>query len=239
MSSTRLPGKVLKEINGQPMISWQIARILKSKVDGIILATSLESSDDILAETVQALGVPVVRGSIDDVLSRFIKAIEIYEPTNILRLTADCPLVMPEIINEMLDEFERYPCDYMSNTNPPTFPDGLDVEIVSAKTMCRLADFDLNNQEREHVTLGIYRRQNEFLSRNYISDKDFSGFRWTVDYSEDLDFVREVYSSFEGNEDQFSFEDVLRLVTSGSIADNVLQSNLRNITLSKKISDEK
>jgi spore coat polysaccharide biosynthesis protein SpsF len=238
MSSTRLPGKVMLEVNGRPMISWQISRILQSDVDGLVLVTSTEESDDTLTDFVISLGVPVYRGSIENVFSRFWNVLETYKPERFLRLTGDCPLVMPNLINEMLTDFEKFPCDYMSNTNPPTFPDGLDIEIASFATLERLSKFELTADEKEHVTLGVYKRPAEFMLRNFTAPYDYSNMRWTVDYPEDLAFVRRVYSQFIGSENNFAFEDVVQLIKSNSIQDNVLTNQLRNITLKSNSPEE-
>ncbi len=219
------------EVNGRPMISWQISRILQSDVDGLVLVTSTEESDDTLTDFVISLGVPVYRGSIENVFSRFWNVLETYQPERFLRLTGDCPLVMPNLINEMITDFEKFPCDYMSNTNPPTFPDGLDIEIASFATLERLSKFELTADEKEHVTLGVYKRPAEFMLRNFTAPYDYSNMRWTVDYPEDLAFVRRVYSQFIGSENNFAFEDVVQLIKSKIIQDNVLTNQFRNITL--------
>ncbi len=232
MSSTRLPGKVMKEINGRPMIFWQISRILKSNVDGLILATSSEKSDDPLCEYVESIGIKIQRGSMDDVFSRFFNIVEKYQPKKILRLTGDCPLVMPQLINRIIDEFDRVHCDFMSNTNPPTFPDGLDIEIATSEALRRLSQFNLTSIEKEHVTLGFYERPDQFLFNNFLSTPDYSQQRWTVDYPEDLEFVRSVFAHFSGKETDFTFEDVNEVVKSKQIKDNVLGQNYRNISLS-------
>ena len=231
MTSTRLPGKVMQEINGKPMISWQISRILKSNVDGLVLVTSTEESDNTLSEYVESLGIPVYRGSIENVFSRFWAVVEKFKPDNFLRFTGDCPLVMPHLINEMLIDFEQFPCDYMSNTNPPTFPDGLDIEIATFAALERLSQLELTNHEREHVTIGLYQRPGAFTLRNFISPNDYSNMRWTVDYPEDLEFVRRVYEQFIGKEIDFVFEDVVQLIKLKSIQDNVLTNEFRNVTI--------
>jgi spore coat polysaccharide biosynthesis protein SpsF len=138
----------------------------------------------------------------------------------------------------MLTDFEKFPCDYMSNTNPPTFPDGLDIEIASFATLERLSKFELTADEKEHVTLGVYKRPAEFILRNFTAPYDYSNMRWTVDYPEDLEFVRRVYSQFIGSENNFAFEDVVQLIKSNIIQDNVLTNQLRNITLKSNSPEE-
>jgi len=221
----------MQEINGKPMIFWQISRILMSNVDNLILATSSEESDDPLCEYAESVGITVYRGSIDDVFSRFYEIIEKYQPKKFLRLTGDCPLVMPDLINKILLEFDRSQCDYMSNTNPPSFPDGLDIEIANAEALRRLSKLNLTPTEKEHVTLGFYQRPDYFSIKNFSSPVDYSQLRWTVDYSEDLEFVRRVYAYFLGRETDFTFGEVYELVETQKIKDNILGKELRNIGL--------
>ena len=238
MSSTRLPGKVMMEINGRPMISWQISRILKSDVDGLVLVTSTDESDNTLTDFVNSLGVPVYRGSIENVFSRFWNVLETYKPERFLRLTGDCPLVMPNLINEMLTNFEKFPCDYMSNTNPPSFSDGLDIEIATFATLEKLSKIELTAVEKEHVTIGLYNRPAEFKIRNFTAPYNYSNMRWTVDYPEDLEFVRRVYNQFIGSENDFAFKDVVQLIKSNTIQDNVLTNKLRNININSNRLEE-
>ena len=209
MSSSRLPGKVMLQINGQPMIYRQIERIRQaSAIDEIIVATSTDSSDDSLAEFLQNRGIAVFRGSLDDVLSRFLEIVNDMRPTAIVRLTGDCPLVMPELIDIMVAKFYESDTDYLSNTLEPTYPDGLDVEVMKASALRELTAFELTAAEKEHVTLGIYRRPSIFILKNFLGDEDLSQNRWTVDYHEDLVFVRKVFSEFIYRESTFTIEDV-------------------------------
>ena len=131
MSSSRLPGKVMMPINGEPMIYRQIERIRQaSTIDEVIVATSTDPSDDSLVEFLLDKGIEVFRGSLNDVLSRFSEIQKIIKSTAIIRFTGDCPLVMPELIDRMMAKFYETNVDYLSNTLEPTYPDGLDVEII-------------------------------------------------------------------------------------------------------------
>jgi len=211
MSSNRFPGKVLTEINGRPMISWQVKRISNSKIiDKVVVATSTDSSDDVLAEKLKTEGIVVHRGNLLDVHSRFIDVANEYpEFDTIVRLTADCPLVMPEIIDEMSAAFSKLNIDYLSNVNPATFPDGLDIEIFRPHTLVTLNEYELDSKEKEHVTLGIRNRPTRYKIMNFSQSIDLSLERWTVDYPIDLDFVKQVYSVFRGREDSFSYLELL------------------------------
>ena len=209
MSSTRLPGKVMRNINGKPMIYWQIERIKKSKsIDKLIVATSIDESDDILADFLKTNKVEVYRGELQDVLSRYLKIEESFKPTTIIRLTGDCPFVMPELIDEMLAKFYEINVDYLSNTLELSYPDGLDIEIVKSGVLKKLSNYGLSNLEREHVTLGIVNRKNLFSTECYSNYKDLSHYRWTVDTFEDFEFVSMVFNKFRLNEVNFTFEEL-------------------------------
>ena len=213
MSSTRLPGKVMTQINGHPMIYWEISRISKAKlVNKIVVAISDQSSDDILADYLNSIHQEYMRGSLDNVLSRYVKAEEIYNPSAIIRLTADCPLVMPELIDQYLEIFHKEDLEYLSNTIELSYPDGLDIEIIAPGIFKKLLEFSLSKEEKEHVTLGIYSRKDKFRTYNVSNKTNISQFRWTMDTSDDLAFVKSIYAHFESKEINFTFEDVLKLV---------------------------
>ena len=209
MSSTRLPGKVMMEINGHPMIYWQIHRILSSRtVDELVVATSSDASDDELASFLKENSINVHRGSLDNVLSRFIEVSRHYPHDALIRLTGDCPLVMPELIDRMVLQFHELDIDYLSNTLEPTFPDGLDIEILKEGVLDKLALLKLNQKELEHVTYGVYTRPKLFKSANFRNTTDCSAQRWTVDYQPDLDFARRVFLEFRGRETIFTYQEV-------------------------------
>ena len=238
MSSSRLPGKVLKEINGKPMIHWQLQRIQQSQeLEGIIVATSSDSSDDELENYIKNLGISVARGPLNNVYQRFASSIlNFSENTIVVRLTGDCPLVMPKIIDHAIRIFRKSDVDYLSNTIIPTYPDGLDVEVFRSGAFLNLANIDLTVTEQEHVTLAFHREDLMSKSLNFYSATDYSNLRWTVDYQEDFDFVARVYQAFTGREHLFEFEDVLQFLTSNPQLDQVLNGRLRNQEL--KISEE-
>ena len=232
MSSTRLPGKVLQSLEEKPMIDYQLQRISKCKfVQKIVVATSEEMSDDLLVEHLTRSTFEVVRGQLDDVLSRFIKVLDIYRPEYFIRITADCPLVMPDIIDSMVEEFEKSQPDYLSNALEPSFPDGLDVEIVKSSALRRLNSMKLSPTEREHVTLGIYSRPGFFEASNFRNETDLSSERWTVDYPQDLDFIRGIVRFENTQSDLLTVSQVLKYLDKHPTKRNVLSGNLRNEAL--------
>ena len=233
MSSTRLPGKVLAIINGQPMIFWQIQRIKEAKsIDELIVATSTDQSDDTLVEFLELNGVLVHRGPIDDVYERFMQVLErLADSKTIVRLTADCPFTMPELIDEMVNKFDSSGIDYLSNALAPTFPDGLDIEIVGRSALIKLGEYPLSTTEKEHVTLGLRNRPSEFKIENFSQDSDLSHLRWTVDYEGDLNFAREIYAEFRGQEAKFNCGDLLKILEAKPELKNEVSGSLRNVAL--------
>jgi len=213
MSSSRLPGKVMMPLLGEPMLVRQVERIRRSRLlDGIVLATSTDAADDPLAQLAGALGIPVVRGPLDDVLARYVLAIEHYQPDVVVRLTADCPLTSPTIIDAVIEHFAASNVDYCSNTLTPTFPDGLDAEVVRASALVDVAGVSNDPAEREHVTLGIYRRPERYRLANYAGAVDLASLRWTVDTPDDLAFVASVYEALYLADPDFDLADGLALL---------------------------
>jgi spore coat polysaccharide biosynthesis protein SpsF len=213
MSSTRLPGKVLLPIAGKPMIIRQLERVMCSRnIDELVVLTSDDPSDDDLVEVLMAHGYEYIRGSLGDVYSRYIKAIDVYSPEIVVRLTGDCPLVDPEVIDHVIDVFKSNNVDYASNTLNPTFPDGLDAEVFSANTLLSLGSFDLTQKELEHVTYGIYSRPEVFNLFSVEQSPDRSHFRWTVDIAEDYQFVCRIYNELFSMNQNFRQSDIIGLM---------------------------
>lgn len=233
IGSTRLPGKVLLQINGMPMIKLQIDRILQSKeIDGLVVLIPDSSDNDALYLELKKFGVDTFRGSENDVLQRFIDASKIFVTRNIIRITADCPLTMPDILDDMIRNFSEKNPDYLSNTLIETYPDGLDLEIFSTSSLRKLSSFELGVLEREHVTLGIYNRPDMFSLENFKSVVDLSRQRWTVDYPDDFEFVKGVFEHYKGMESTFGVSDVLRYIElDPTIHANKTSPNLRHISL--------
>ena len=229
MSSKRLPGKVMLELNGKPMIYWQAKRIIEAKsVNQLVVATSIDSTDDLLVDYLEENSIDVYRGSLNNVLSRFNSVATDNPSTALIRLTADCPLVMPELIDEMVEKFYEQDVDYLSNTLKPTFPDGLDIEIMKPSALAKLAGFSLEEMELEHVTYGLYTRPHIFKVSNYLNSTDQSSERWTVDYQEDFDFIRSIFQEFLGREHEFLYRDVIELLARNHKLKNYMGRHRRN-----------
>ena len=194
--SVRLPQKVLKPILNKPMIELLLSRLSRStELDEIVVATSKEKRDDKLESTVESLGFKCTRGSEKDVLDRFYKSAKFFEADVIVRITGDCPLVDSYLVDECIREYKKQEVDYFSNIDPVTFPDGLDIEVMSFQSLERAnleaeTDFD-----REHVT--PYIRNSDSFSKSSIQhEEDLSGQRWSVDEPEDLIVVSKIFEYF-------------------------------------------
>lgn len=232
ISSSRLPGKVMALVDGRPMIARQIERLDRiSGLDELVVATSNDPTDDLLADFVESIGVSVHRGSLNDVLQRYVEVIDIYRPDVMVRFTADCPLVSPLVADELIREFLSLDVDYLSNTLTPTYPDGLDVEVFRPEALEWVYLNSSDPNEREHVTLGIYRRPDQFKVANYSGKSNHSNLRWTVDTSDDLEFVREVYKRLQPKNPAFEYHDVLDLLTEFPDLNRTSKDSARNAAL--------
>ncbi len=197
MSSSRLPGKVMAPVLGEPMIGRQVERLRRAKrIDKLVVATSTDPSDDGLAAYCQSLDLWVFRGSLDDVLERFRVTLSAYpEAKAVVRLTADCPLADPDLIDRVIDHHHAVGADYTSNTlGTRTYPHGLDTEVIKPEALVAAAEGASDPYEREHVTPYIYRRPEAFRLAGVARHESLAMLRWTVDLPEDMAFVRDVYA---------------------------------------------
>lgn len=217
MSSTRLPGKVLMPLAGTPMIVRQIERVARARrIDRLVVATSLNPGDDAIEKTVRREGIAVHRGSLDDVLARFIGALDEHGPADhVVRLTADCPLADPFVIDETIETLLETGADYASNTPPHrTFPKGLDVEVMTADTLRRAAATATTPEEREHVTWGIWNHPHRYRLAFHSQPVDEGEVRWTVDRPDDYAFMAAVYDALYKGDRAFTSDAVRRFVRS-------------------------
>lgn len=213
-SSTRLPNKVLAPLLGQPMLARQIERIRKAKeLDKLVVATSDDISDEPLVTMCADIGVPCYLGSLDDVLARFHGACAAHGPANhIVRLTGDCPLADPAVIDRVVRHHLENNADYTTNAIQPTWPDGLDIEIMRSSVLQRAYDEARLPSEREHVTPYIHKQPELFRIEHVKCDRDLSSLRWTVDEPADLAFVSAVYEALYPRNPAFATDDVLALL---------------------------
>lgn len=202
LGSTRLPEKVLMDIGEEPML-WHVYERAShaSLVDEVVIATSTESADDAVDEFCKNRGTQCVRGSEADVLDRYYQTAVETSANTIVRLTADCPFLSPAVVDRVIREFKLSDCEYVSNTLEYTHPDGLDVEVFDSETLEIACKEATEPNEREHVT-PYMKKSDTIESENVENVVDMSAYefvkqdiipRWTVDYPEDMEFVREVY----------------------------------------------
>jgi glutamate-1-semialdehyde 2,1-aminomutase len=210
MGSTRFPGKVMRPINGVPMIELLLRRLAKAKrIDRIILATSDDPRNQPLADHVRSLGYEVFQGSENDVLDRFYQAAKPHQPEAVVRITGDCPLIDPDLVDLVIAAHKEQGVDYLSNTWPRSYPDGLDTEVFSFRALEQAARQATKPAEREHVTPFI-RESGLFKTGNVAYEEDPSMERWTVDEAADFEVIAAVFNYFHPRND-FSWQEVLAL----------------------------
>jgi spore coat polysaccharide biosynthesis protein SpsF len=198
MSSTRFPGKVLADLAGKPMLWHVVDRTQRARqIDQVCVVTSDFPDDDVIAEFCVKLGVACFRGNLHDVLDRYYQAAAKMEADPIVRITADCPLIDPDVVDAVITMFKTGEYDYVSNTIERTFPDGLDVEVFRFASLKRAWNEAPAGYDREHVTSFFCKHPEKFRIGQYCDEQDRSAQRWTVDYPADLEFVRSVISKNE------------------------------------------
>ncbi len=210
MGSTRLPNKVMKPIGSGPMIEVLLARLDRAKeVSEIMVATSDDPRNQALADHVQALGYKCYRGSENDVLNRYLQAAKSAQADVVVRITGDCPLVDPALVDNVIRQFNAADVDYFTNTLPPTYPDGLDIEVFTFKALEKAALETSNPYDHEHVT--PYLRESPHFKRAGMKNtEDLSALRWTVDDLADFEVVSEVFAHF-APDIHFNWQQVLQL----------------------------
>ena len=210
--SSRLRNKVVAEIEGKPMIFYVIDRVKQIKsVEQIILATTQEKNDKILIEIAKQNSIGIFAGDSMDVLNRDYQCALQNNADPIIRITGDCPLIDPDIVEEMLEFYLKNNYDYISNRINPKYPDGLDVEIYSFKTLQMAEQNAKWSSERELVTTYITKNPKIFKIFSYENQEDLSGHRWTVDEQNDLEFVRKIYSIMKPKTN-FSMNEIIEIL---------------------------
>lgn len=239
MTSSRLPGKVLKPIMDRPMLSLQLERLRRCrKIDAIVIATSTDSSDDALAHLAQKEGLQCYRGNLTDVLDRFYQAATKAKASTIVRLTGDCPLADPAHIDSVIDTFIDGNYDFICNYDPPSFPDGLDVSVFKYSA---LADAWKNAKlpsEREHVTPYITNNRNLYKCGNVSSPVNLSALRWTVDEPDDFELIKIIFGSLYPKKPDFASQDVLELLEKSPQLKTYNTGHMRDEGLAKSLKED-
>lgn len=211
MSSSRFPGKMLAELAGVPMIVYMVRRARQAQMlDDVVVVTSVDPSDDPLAETLARHKIECFRGALDDVLGRYAAAATRYEVAEVVRLTGDCPLIDPAVLDQVVRARRDAHADYASNVDPPSFPDGFDVEVFTAAALMRASTEARLPSQREHVTPWMRTPDAGLRRVNCAAVADFSALRLTVDYVDDLKAVRAVVADVDQGKAAFDLYDVLR-----------------------------
>lgn len=220
--STRLPGKVLKEIAGMTLLELQIRRLQKvAESQVLVVATTNKKEDDELAEHASSLGVKLFRGSEDDVLERYFLAAQQFDIGIVVRVTSDCPFIDPGLLDQMIRVMKQnLHLDFLTNNMPPSFPHGLNAELIRFGALKTAQEKCSSAQDREHVAGYIRDRPNVFKLKNYVNDQDPDGklklhkYRWTVDYPEDFEFAKKVIESMPYAPEEFKWQQVLSFLES-------------------------
>jgi len=211
MNSTRFPQKMMIQISGKYLIDRVIERVNSAKlIDKTVLATSLNKEDTVLVRRAEGLGISVFRGSGVDVLDRFYCCAKKFNAKNIVRITGDCPLIDPMIIDEVIALFKKNKLDYASNVLPPTFPDGLDVEVFSFNALAKAWKEATLKSEREHVTPYIWKNEKTFRRMTLKNKVDLSKIRLTIDEPEDMIVVNEILKELK--DDDFTLNEIMEII---------------------------
>lgn len=241
VGSTRLPGKVLADLCGRPLLAQVIERAkLIRGLDRVVVATTTAERDRPLLELAGRCGAEAFSGSEEDVLDRYYRAAQSFGAETVVRLTADCPLLDPEVSGRVLARFRQGDVDYASNCRPPTFPNGLETEVFSFAALERAWSEAVLTSEIEHVTPYIWKRPQSFRLANVTSPVDLSALRWTVDEPQDLEFVRAVYGRLhrEGAP-PFGLAEVLALLEREPGLSNINLGFARNEGYAKSLREDK
>jgi spore coat polysaccharide biosynthesis protein SpsF len=211
MSSSRLRGKVMKPILNKPIL-WHVVNrtSIAQYVHKTVVATSINQPDDVIVQFCQGNNIPVYRGSENDVLDRYYQCAKEYDAENILRITADCPLTDPQIIDHVIEAFFSGDYDYVTNSLEYSYPEGFDLEVASFEAFQQAWRLSTLPSEREHVTEYIKKHPTEFKIKNVYAEKRYPIYKCSIDYQEDYEFVKQIFESL--GRDVFLLDDVASLL---------------------------
>ncbi len=215
MTSTRLPGKVLKKVLNKSLLEYQVERLRRVKyADEIVIATTINETDQPIVDLCRHLSVPCFRGSEQDVLSRYHAAAREHQAEAIVRITSDCPLIDPQVTDRVVQFYleHRPTYDYVSNSLERTYPRGMDTEVFSVKALKEAFAEATEQSDREHVTPFIHRQTDRYRLANIAHTENQSHHRWTVDTPEDFELVKNITSALYPANPLFSLQDCLNLL---------------------------
>ena len=218
MGSSRLPNKSLMDIDGKTALEFMIDRVRKSDlIDDIVIATTINQKDDVIANLCINNQINCYRGSENDVLDRYYQSAKKYEAKIVVRLTSDCPLIDPDLIDETINIFINKKVDYASNAVPPDkkkYPDGSDVEVFSFDALQRSWVETTDIKDREHVTFYMWDKRDNFNTIMLDNEHDWGRYRITVDYIEDLELVRKIVKKLNDNNLDGSTKEIIEIIES-------------------------
>lgn len=238
MGSTRLPGKVMKEICGKPILWHVINRVSAAKlVDKVVVATTEDPSDDVIEKWCDANHVDSFRGSSLDVLDRYYNAAKTFYAKTVVRVTSDCPLIDPMLIDKIIERFSEGCYDHVSVDS--SYPDGLDAEVFPMDVLKKAHNEARLSSEREHVTPYIWKNPRKFRLSKLRSDIDLSHLRWTVDDAKDFRLVTEIYEALDIEGRLFYTDDILRLLEERPELSSINSDTMRNEGYAKSLREDK
>lgn len=233
--SSRLPNKVLKEICGKPMLQHIIERVkMCENVDQVIVATTVRDNDQAIADICEQIGIDCYRGSESDVLDRYYQAACLYKPENVIRVTADCPLIDSKLIDEIIETHVKGNYDYTSNTLVETYPDGLDAEVFTFNALKKAWEEAALASEREHVTPYI-KFKSDYKRYSVEREPSLKEKRWTVDTNEDFDMVLRIYDALYKDSQYFGTDEILHFLSEHGEIETINSGIIRNEGYHKSI----
>ncbi|MBM3702108.1 MAG: acylneuraminate cytidylyltransferase [Actinobacteria bacterium] len=240
IASARLPGKVMFDLEGETVLEQVIKRVKSSKmIDDIIIATTIKKADLKIVKICNNIGIKYFCGSEEDVLDRYYQAAKLFNPKQVARITSDCPLIDPKVIDKVIRLHLKEKADYTSNTLKEIFPDGEDVEIFTFETLNKAWRNAKLLSEREHVTPYIKKHPKIFKIRNLENDKNLSNKRWTLDNPEDYEFIKVIYKNLYVKNHLFGVEEILDFLNRNPDVERINEHIKRNEGYLKSLKNDK
>ncbi len=240
VGSTRLPGKILKKIEGKTVLEHVVNRVKAAKnINDIVVATTVKKEDLQIVKLCAKLGISVFCGSEDDVLDRYYQAARLFKADHIVRITSDCPLIDPQVIDKVIELYLKEKADYATNTVPETFPDGLDTEVFSFKTLKISWKNAKLFSEREHVTPYIRNNPKIFRIVNFKCETNLADKRWTIDEPEDFEFIKIIYENLYPKDSLFGMDKILHFLKKHPEVERINKNIIRNEGYLKSLKEDR
>jgi len=237
--STRLPNKVLMNLAGKTVLEHVVSRVQKShKISEVVVATTISISDLNIVKLCAEKGIRVFCGSEEDVLDRFFQVAKLLKPKNIVRITADCPMMDPEVIDFIITKHSKEDADYTSNTLVESYPDGEDVEVFKFSALAKAWQDANLKSEREHVTPFIKKHGDFFKHSSVVCEKSLSSKRWTLDNSEDYEFISKIFKALYDKNNYFGMDEILAFLEEHPDLEMINSSITRNEGYQKSLNED-